>query len=89
MSRKKSKSSPTPTVLAPLRGCKFCGGTGWVKSLVGPLNKAGPDGRLVIYEPPMERCSCTMPQRRDQVAAPEPAPAALDQAQRAAGEKED
>lgn len=77
------KKLAQPQVLDPLRGCQFCGGSGWVKTLVAPPSKAGPSGQ-VIYDPPSVRCSCTKPARRDQV---EPLPPALDQAQRAAGER--
>jgi hypothetical protein len=87
MSRRKSKAE-TPRVLAPLRGCKFCGGYGWVKTLVAPAPKVGPGGKLSHYDPPSVRCSCTIPERRDQVA-PEPAPARLDGAQRRSGEREE
>jgi len=91
MRRRKSKApSPSPQVLNPLRGCKYCGGTGWVQTLHGQIIQRNIPGLKDTLEgrPRVERCSCTKPERRQEVA-PEPAPAGLDQAQRAAGEKEE
>lgn len=91
MRRRKPKPASTPQVLDPVRGCKFCGGTGWVQTLHGQIIQRNIPGLKETVEgrPRVERCSCTKPQRRDEMIAPEPAPAGLDQAQRAAGEKEE
>lgn len=81
---RRKKSTAPPKVLNPRRGCEDCGGTGWAKGSVTPPPIQGPGGREVTYVPVPVRCSCTKPK-----VAPQPAPPALDQAQRAAGEKED
>jgi hypothetical protein len=84
------KAKAAPTVLDPLRDCRFCKGYGWVEDLTAPppatRDVPGLSREVPPPRPPVRRCSCTMPERRNQVA-PEPAPAGLDQARRAAGEK--
>lgn len=83
---RRKKSTAPPRVLNPRRGCEFCGGTGWAKEPTGLVHKRVAGGQMEYGQ--VRRCSCTMPERRDEVA-PQPAPPALDQAQRAAGEKEE
>ncbi len=83
MTRKKS-AAPC-RVLDPVRGCQFCKGTGWVRGLVSPAMERVGGGR-VEYSAPMERCSCTRPEVR-QNEAPQPAPAELDGARKRSGEK--
>lgn len=91
MARKKLKRpAASPQVLHPLRGCQYCGGTGWVQTLHGQIIQRNIPGLKTTLEgrPTVERCSCTKPERRQEDAS-QPAPAGLDQAQRAAGEKEE
>jgi hypothetical protein len=90
--RRKSKAPPAaPRVLNPLRNCAHCKGYGWVPEVASPAMKRDVPGlsERVEFRPRVVRCSCTIPDRRDQVAAPDPAPAGLDQAQRASGEREE
>lgn len=82
---RRRKSTPAPKVLNPLRGCKFCDGTGWAKEPTSLAHQRVSGGQMEYGQ--VRRCSCTMPERRDQVVAPEPAPAELDQAQKASGER--
>ncbi len=84
----KKKPRAAPTVLNPIRGCQFCGGTGWVRTLIAPPPMERTGAPPARYDPPSERCSCTKPMRRDEMA-PAPLPAGIDQAQRAAGEREE
>jgi len=54
--------------------------------LAAAPNRTGVDGRQVRYDPPLVRCECM----KNQVKGfEEPAAPTLDQAQKAAGERED
>jgi len=87
MARKKLKQgAPAGPVGNPMRGCQFCGGTGWVKDLTSPARER--DGKRVEYSAPVIRCRCTNMAIRT-AEPPAPPPAGIDQAQRAAGEKEE
>jgi hypothetical protein len=92
VSTRKSKVPAAPRVLEPIRGCQFCGGTGWVKQLTGIVITRNIPGLKPELEgrPPVERCRCTSPEARGMgmIAPPSP-PAGMDSAQRAAGEKEE
>lgn len=89
MSRRKSKAPAAPRVLDPLRGCKFCKGFGWVDNVTAQtITRDVPGLKPEIQgRPTVRRCSCTIPERRDQVVAPELPPAELDGVQRRAGER--
>lgn len=88
MARKKLKSEPR--VLDPRRDCKFCRGYGWVPEVASPAMSRDVVGlsKRVEFRPRVVRCSCTKPEIRQQ-EAPDPKPAGFDQAQRAAGEREE
>ena len=80
--RAKRAENPGPR---PRADCPACKGSGFVRLAAAP-NRTGVDGRQVRYDPPLVRCECM----KNQVKGfEEPAAPTLDQAQKAAGERED
>lgn len=81
MSRRKRAPSAPP----PRRDCPACEGTGFIRLAAAP-NRTGVDGRQISYAAPLQRCECAQNRAQGFI---EPKAAKLDQAQRAAGEREE
>lgn len=87
--RHRRKHQGESTICNPNPHCRSCLGTGWVQDeQLSPITRETTEGP-VRYAPPMRRCSCVYRNSGsgDGPPKPEDMPGAIDQMQRASGER--